>query len=63
MIDYTIKGKLRFNDSLTFNDSHILYDYVEKLEQIEQIFKEWTECGDYADSWAYRKIREVLENE
>lgn len=33
----------------------------EKLDQIRQIVNEWTECGDYADAWAYNKIRKVLE--
>lgn len=64
MIDYTIKGKLRFNDPLTFNESHILYDCVEKLEQIEQIVEAYTtdnprepmyDTEDYMNS-----IREVL---
>ena len=39
MVDNLIKRKLRFNDPLTFTESHILYDCVEKLEQIEQIVK------------------------
>ena len=34
---------------------------IDKMAKIEQIFKEWTECGDYADAWAYSKIRKVLE--
>ena len=33
----------------------------QRLKQIKQIVKIWTECGDYADAWAYNKIRKVLE--
>lgn len=33
----------------------------QRLDQIKQIVNEWTECGDYADAWAYNKIRKVLE--
>ena len=48
MIDYFIKGKLRFNDPLTFNDSHILYDCVEKLEQIEKIVDAWNNDASHS---------------
>ena len=60
MIDYTIKRKLRFNDPLTFNESHILYDCVEKLEKIEQIVNEEMQVIESDLLW---KIKEVLEQE
>lgn len=59
MIDYTIKGKLRFNDPLTFTESHILYDYVEKLEKIEQIVEQY----QLYKFDGFLKIKEVLEEE
>ena len=52
------------NELIAYHKDIIDYETVEalkKLEQIEQIFNEWAECGDYADSWAFRKIRDVLE--
>lgn len=33
---------------------------VEKLEKIEQIYRQWSEIGDNADCWAFKEIREVL---
>lgn len=59
MIDYTIKGKLRFNDPLTFTESHILYDCVEKLEKIEQIVEQY----QFYKFDGFIKIKEVLEQE
>lgn len=35
---------------------------ITKLKKIEQIFNEWTKCGDNADAWAYKQIREVLKD-
>lgn len=65
MIDYTIKGKLRFNDPLTFNESHILYDCVDKLEKIEQIVEEWNNDTekDIESFDTMERIKEVLEKE
>ena len=59
MPDYTIKKKLRFNDSLTFNESHILYNCVEKLEKIEQIVEQY----QFYKYDGFLKIKEVLEQE
>lgn len=68
----------RLNRPITYREACIDYvkktmrcvgyrDYVvaelEKIEKIEQIFNEWTKCGDNADAWAYKQIREVLKNE
>lgn len=50
MIDNTIKRKLRFNDPLTFTESHILYDCVKKLEQIEQIVAKWNNDASHSFS-------------
>ena len=42
-------------------------DYIlgemDKLEKIEQIFKQWSDTGDNADSWAFKEIKEILEQE
>lgn len=65
MIDNTIKRKLRFNDPLTFTESHILYDCVKKLEQIGQIVNSW-DCAIVTaeNDWKYiKKIKKVLEQE
>lgn len=59
MINYTIKRKLRYNDPLTFNESHTLYDCVEKLEQIEKIVEHWN--NDASHSFGDMcKINEIL---
>lgn len=65
MIDYTIKGKLRFNNPLTFTESHILYDCVEKLEKIEQIVNSWNGSIVLCENdWKYiSEIKKVLEQE
>lgn len=64
MIDYTIKNKLRFNNPLTYTESHILYDCVDKLEQIKKIINEWeNEDIENQDTiGAFHSIKEVLEN-
>lgn len=42
-------------------------DYVvkelQKLEQIEQIYRQWAEIGDNADCWAFKEIGKVLDKE
>lgn len=68
MIDYTIKNKLRFNNPLTYTESHILYDCVDKLEQIEQIINEWNNDVPWVTSKdimqsTLLRIQKVLEQE
>ena len=65
MIDTTIKKKLRFNDPLTFTESHILYDCAEKLEQIQRIVNEWEneDVEDQDTIGAFHSIKKVLEQE
>ena len=63
MIDNLLKKKLRFNDPLTFTESHILYDCAEKLENIKQIIKDHDNDSMPEDYWYIDRIREVLENE
>jgi len=36
---------------------------IEKIERIEQIYRQWSEIGDNADSWAFSEIGKVLEKE
>ena len=62
MIDYVIKEKLRFNDPLTFTESHILYDCVDKLEQIEQIVSEWNNDASHSFS-DMCKINQIIKQE
>ena len=33
-----------------------------KLDKIKQVYQQWSETGDNADSWAFKQIREILEN-
>lgn len=43
-------------------DTEVLTD-TEKLIKIKQIYKQWAEVGDNADTWAFNEIGKILEQE
>lgn len=36
---------------------------MDKLDKIEQIYRQWYEIGDDADCWAFREIGKILEQD
>lgn len=59
--------KILKNTGYIGNEVGVAFDVaiksMDKLEKIEQIYRQWSEIGDNADSWAFKEIREVLEQE